>query len=971
MRKNFTFLYMMPALFLLAFSANAAGEKPVKDQYYYMRIDTSGVDVGYLRINNLNHRLTVDNKLDGYAQWKFLEYRVENGAPVADDSPNHYWLINRGSQDTLKFKAPVNHEDTTAFIDASGNLFRWEQLFLDANSGVDTLVASYQDVALNFHSFFLTLNPAGAVMLLARTSNLYPHLRFRLEKATNNPLEDRYYRINIDTLGATSVLGFLATDSSALNPDSLILDTAMVETDYAAWKFVVDTVINDTTYFRVYNKRGIVYARDSLLAFDIPTQDTVAVMNAAGDLNSWLIPYFAENGDAGKFMVRDTVSARTFYLGLEDSVVMLVNEASDIQLIRFTLSEEYAPVPPPPNEEPPIEEPPNEEPPIVEPLPEVDRFDSVQVYKVKMLSGAHAGYYWAIDASMQDYYTDSVYSHIPDGQFVVNKQNIYSLINRNVKAIVTDTFYFELGQRGDTIPDHFVYRSDTVEVKPIHYAPAGNWQDSLLGYKFFPQSYPVRKDSCFYIEYISTDLPPDSLNGRILGNGSGTDQNRQIQLLPVGDTARYFIEYIRTDTATAAPAGIAQLMRSVYYLRSQDDTTRYFSSNSPSQMGDYPHPNGDTRGLFLFKEEIKRGGYSLTVASSTNPFSFLQKFVINSDFTNPFFMSLNAVDYNSSTYSLFQFVKVEVPVYPDDEYQYLRNLPQGRGLYEIRGVSLNMEGKKLTKNFYDYTVFSQEGESVLKAGSYLPNDFFLWIDTARGPGSNRFRTSFFIIKDVDTTNLNSVQGSFLHVNDPTVSSSSDYLVDVGGIKYSRGNFVRAKRTASNTLQLSDVHSVGEGTDNPNVINEYRFYLQKTETDTTQYYLVTEKGYGGYPDSTGYFSYVMRDNNFYYYFGPRENNSNIVVKLVKYTGPVANEVVVAPPPSRPVLEEVAKKEIMVSGGTGWVSVENARGNRVQIYNIVGQLIANKVSASDNERINVPRGIAIVKIGKTITKKVVVR
>jgi hypothetical protein len=319
---------------------------------------------------------------------------------------------------------------------------------------------------------------------------------------------------------------------------------------------------------------------------------------------------------------------------------------------------------------------------------------------------------------------------------------------------------------------------------------------------------------------------------------------------------------------------------------------------------------------------------------------------------------------SDSISSLFRFVKTEIPVYPDDEFQYMRFLPGGRGLYEVRST-INSEEKMLTKNFDKYAVFSREGESILRAGSYLPADFYLWLDTARGPGSNRFRTSVYIIKDAADTAVNAgfnVKGYFLHVSDSTTISDDDrYCVEVAGKKYSRANFVQAKRNGSNTLLLSDVSHTISG----KAINEYRFYLQKTDADETKYHIVTEKDYGGHSDSTGYLSYSSQQDK--YYFGPRSGTDKLTVRLVKIGGSVANEVV--RPPF--ILEKIDKKEITVNGETGRVRILNAAGLRVQVYNIAGQEMADKIISSDNEEITAPRGIAIVRAGKSVTRKVIVK
>ncbi|MDR2384209.1 MAG: DUF6383 domain-containing protein [Tannerella sp.] len=912
MEKKITFLYICLLASLLAVNVVASARKAVDSLYYCMKIDTLGIDVGYLRIDSVyDYKLTVDNAKGEHAFWRFVTYHTADNTPV----PDHYWIINYKTQDTLKFKAPVSRYDTVAHIDKNGNLFCWEQLFLNESSGKDSLVSSYQEYIddkgeqyVITNSFFLTLTGEGEVLLLdRRVASRYPKIRFQIERASIRPDESKYYRIKMDTLGIplSESLGYLALDS-IVNMDSVVVDSA--KSFYSAWKFVTDTIVGDTTYYRIYNKSG-----DNLLSFDVPENDTVAVLSGTGDLKSWLIPFFLEDNGIGKFMVRDTSTHQDYYLGLKDSTVMLVSDTVAVKVITFALEDEFPPV--------------------------VDPFDSTQIYKVKKLSGEAIGKYVAMaNVGTTPIYIDSVYAHLPDGQFVVNKLNTNSLINRNVASSVTDTFKFVINDTGDTIPDVFVCGGDTVEVQAIHYGSL-DASDSLLGYKYFPAT-DLKQDSCFYLQYVLTD----SLEGRILGAGV------TVTLLAPGDTARYFIEYDRTEYATAAPAGIAALQRHIYKLRSQQDTMLYLAVNSPLEMTS----QRGNEGRFIFKEGEMKGGYSLVIANNNAPPD--RKFIVDSVSKE---LSLHSLENSKS--SLFRFVKTEIPVYPDDEFQYLRALQ--KGWYEVRSTIFTSEEKMLTKNFNDYAVFSREGESVLKAGSYLPNDFCLWLDTARGAGSNRFRTSVYIIKDaIDTIGFN-MQGYFLHVNDSTMFSTEGYYYqNASGKKYSMANFVRAKRTASNNLLLLGAPSlIGEGTLLPDAIKEYRFYLQKTETDETKYHIVTEKGYGGYRDSTGYLSYSSADDK--YYFGPREGTAKLIVRLVK-SSPVANEVV------RPyVPEEIIQKEIMVIGGMGEVSILNAMGKRVRIYNIVGQEIVNKTAVSDNEKITVSRGIAIVKIDSNTRKALV--
>jgi hypothetical protein len=918
MNKKNTVLYIL--LLLLPFTFHASARRAMEGVYYYMKIDTSGIDVGYLRIDSTVHSiLTVDDAKGDYALWRFAVYRNSSGTP----EPNHYWIINYKSGDTLKFNAPLSGIGD-ALIDAGGNLSRWEQLFLDDLSGVDTLVASYLNLETMIpKSYFLTLHRiTGKVTLLDKDSPMHPHIRFRIERGARKPDESAFYRLKVDTLDApaTALPMYLATDSVA-NTDSLRVDS--VKSDYAAWRFVTDTIIDDTACYHIYNK-----ATGDRLAFDVPLQDTVAVRTDMGTLDLWFMPFFPEDDGQWKLMLRDTVTRREYYLGLKDSTVMLTGDTLGIRALIFALEDEVLP--------------PVDVPPAVEP------FDSTQVYKVKMLSGPYTGKYFAATPMSRVMYIDSVYAHVPDGQFVVNRSNTHGLQNRSAATFVTDTFRFVIDRNtGDTIPDVYALSGDTVEALPVDYGSFDK-QDSLLGYKYFPTS-DLGKDSCFYLVYSSAD----SLYGRLLGYDVEGDT---VFLFSPGDTAHYFIEYAGVEYGTEAPAEIATLRRHLYRLRSQEDTTRYFASNTPSELTS----NLSNAGHFLFKEDgAMQGAYSLVFVNSGYSMGFSVDSVSK---------RLKLFLLTDSVPGLFRFVKTEIPVYPDDAYSYLRYLPDGKRLYEVHSTGIPLlEGKMLTRNFYHYAIFGKEGESILKAGSYTPSDFSLWLDTARGPGSNRFRTSLYIVREAtDTTGFN-MQGYFMHVHDSIRFTSADYYVDVEGTKYSRVNFVRARRTAANRLRLLDESSsAGEAGDDARAaeINEYRFYLQQTE-ETDVYYIVTEKGYGGRKDSTGYLSCTV-DNKLY--MGERADERKVHVRLTKPNGlPVMNEVVL--PPAVP--EGNIPGKVMITGGTGRMTIQNATGRRVQVYNIVGQLLVDKIASSNDEHITAPSGIAIVKVGSSITKKVIIR
>ncbi|MDR1153207.1 MAG: DUF6383 domain-containing protein, partial [Bacteroidales bacterium] len=74
---------------------------------------------------------------------------------------------------------------------------------------------------------------------------------------------------------------------------------------------------------------------------------------------------------------------------------------------------------------------------------------------------------------------------------------------------------------------------------------------------------------------------------------------------------------------------------------------------------------------------------------------------------------------------------------------------------------------------------------------------------------------------------------------------------------------------------------------------------------------------------------------------------------------------------PKPEEEVSKKITIVGGEGQVAILNAMGERVTIFNVLGQRIADRAMSSDKETISVARGILIVKIGESKTQKVVVK
>jgi hypothetical protein len=429
------------------------------------------------------------------------------------------------------------------------------------------------------------------------------------------------------------------------------------------------------------------------------------------------------------------------------------------------------------------------------------------------------------------------------------------------------------------------------------------------------------------------------------------------------------LDVLPVSYSAGAPemAGIPHLKRFAYYLRAHDDTTLYISvrANGSIYVDTIPY-----RTSFFLKEDTipDEGKYYFVL----NEVSERKLLADSTKHFNP--VRADSVDIHS-------FVMIRRERYPveDDPYDYLTYEElvtdfSGLGLYELSSY-INVEYKYLTKNYYNYALYGKEGESMLRTGSYMPSDFHLWIDTARGKGFNPLKPSFYIVKDVDTIQAKfNISGYFLHVMDSTsVPEHDEYVVKTIGsdYEYNRLNFVKAKRYSANELLLDSLQSrdsVGFAGKNENAINEYRFYLQKTD-NSGEYYLVTEPDYGGQRGKRGYLSVIDNpegmDKPGILYVGPR-NDSNVRPVKIATASRVSNEPVAPPKPE----EEVSKK-ITIVGGEGQVAVHNAMGERVTIYNVLGQRIADRVMSSDTETIPVTRGILIVKVGDSKTQKVVAK
>ena len=882
---------------------------------------------------------------------------TDDEEPVAPKFMYEYYIVNKKTLDTLIFDIPMS--DTIAVLNPGGVLKEWIGLRLDDEVGLDSIkLSSVEGV------YYLTLDDKGGVRVSPSTTKL-KSLQFTVEQLEVPaepvlPPDTNYYRLLVDTIldSETTVVDSVYLRLDIGRTDSLVVNTLPCD-DLSLWEFVVDTTIvptdvpADTTYYKIVNKE----TKDTL-AFNMPVvaNDTIAYVATEGVvLNLWGIPTGAELGDTITLVLRDTLNDINYFLGIKaDTTVFLVRDtasavATDIvKYLSFTgLLEEKEPLP----VEPPIEY----------------SFDSTQVYMIQHVLGVDSGKYIGVNAFGEFTLLDSVYAHVPDGQFVstleLHSSGPEKLINRTGKTIDPFGYIFITDEANvviDTLKNRYTYGLDTVEVKPVIGVDKRN---PIMGYKYYVESDLKTYD--YYFEYSNQD----SLLGRVLGADTA------VALLPENLKAMFTLENVGIERGASEVGGIASLARTLFQMRSKSDPTLYLSASSPSEMTN----NSSDAGKFYLKESDSIGLHYIVPVSAAK-----SKFIVDT-----ISKQLIHADIDTTAYSMFNIVQtggLKPEFVPEEEgsYKYLAGLNEleggsGIGLYEISYRDANRGWLWLSKDWYDMASFAKEGESMLRAGSYTPHDFRLWLDTARGTGFNSEMPSFYIIKDADTDGRDvhgyGVSGYFLHVMDSTLlSPQNDYVItddDDNEHRYNRLNFVWAKRDSADRLLLNvdpemavARDSVGFEGKNENAINEFRFYLQVVDSladaEDMEYYIVTELGYGS-TENPGVRGYLSMQNGVLY-VGPRSNLAHAVV--IKGSQAVSNEVL------PPVIKEV-EKTVTIIGESGQLVVKNAMGQQATVFNIVGQQIADRVLSSDNEVIPVSRGIVIVKVGASKTQKVIVK
>lgn len=264
----------------------------------------------------------------------------------------------------------------------------------------------------------------------------------------------------------------------------------------------------------------------------------------------------------------------------------------------------------------------------------------------------------------------------------------------------------------------------------------------------------------------------------------------------------------------------------------------------------------------------------------------------------------------SETPAYFNFVEMDAPEYLSFESHHKRYTS------ELKSLTMN------PLNFFAEA--KQEGQDILKSG-YEKDNFSLW--TIKSEASTAERPLYFI-----TTSLPNVNPEAERIRYYMVSGRDSALVDASDNP--RVNFI-----ANDTIE-----TMKDSKNNPALfamkVTESGNYLLENQKEVTL-------GEEGAP-------YVAIINNVVVM---SKNGAEFSIESV--AGPVANEAIDAP------------NTVKVIGGYGDLNILNAAGKKVTLSNVLGQTIAVRVVASDNETIAAARGIVIVSIEGEGAKKVIVK
>ena len=234
----------------------------------------------------------------------------------------------------------------------------------------------------------------------------------------------------------------------------------------------------------------------------------------------------------------------------------------------------------------------------------------------------------------------------------------------------------------------------------------------------------------------------------------------------------------------------------------------------------------------------------------------------------------------------------------------------------------------------------------LKAAA-TDNDFVLGLDTAYVDRKDNFRYAYYITKAVDTEKVGSFDRKAYMVSyaDSVKNASKDKeIYSQDGL--TRVGFVYAKRVDNASGDSLAIERIPTKADTLDVAKATGI------TDATWAFAIDKDNEGYYRIEVAPAGDVKKDKNYLSYL----NGILVLGNRAQAQLFAINDTKLAPTDN----DNVAVSEVSVIASEGKVTINGAAGKKVVISNMLGQVKANTILASDNETIAVPAGVVIVAV-----------
>ncbi|WP_455644032.1 DUF6383 domain-containing protein [Parabacteroides sp.] len=269
----------------------------------------------------------------------------------------------------------------------------------------------------------------------------------------------------------------------------------------------------------------------------------------------------------------------------------------------------------------------------------------------------------------------------------------------------------------------------------------------------------------------------------------------------------------------------------------------------------------------------------------------------------------------------------------------------------VKNVIISLDGDEASKvtAVKPFAVIKRTG---LELKAATDNDFVLGLDTAYINRANNYRYAYYITKPIDVEKVGSFDekaymvsyNDSIDCSNDTVQYTQDGLTRIG--------FVHANRVeAFNNDSLAISKVAPEINDTIDVV-KYQGITPATwafAIESDGVYRIETKA-----DDNGnkYVSYL----NGILVLGNKEQAQLFNVNDTDLT-PTDNE-------------KIATSEVTVIAGEGQVTIAGAAGKKVVVSNVLGQVVANTVIASDNAVIAAPQGVVVVAVeGEEAVKAII--